>query len=76
MAKFKQEILEIMKTDVDLFSALLKALGVKPISLPTIIDRNGKTINEYSIVKLVADHLGKTPEEILEEESEVKEPQN
>lgn len=70
MAKFKQGVLAIMKSDPDLFSALCKALDVKPSSLPNTIDRNGNNINQYSIVTLVASHLGKNPEELLEEEIE------
>lgn len=73
MARFKQEVLEIMKTDHDLFAAISKALDVLPASLPVIIHRNGRTLNQYHIVTLVAAHLGKKPEDICEEESEVKE---
>jgi hypothetical protein len=69
MAKFKQSVLEKMKGDIDLFSALSKALNIKPVSLPVTIDRNGNTINQYSIVKLVADHLKVEPEELLEEDT-------
>jgi hypothetical protein len=45
------------------------------VSLPVTIERNGNTLNQYSVVKLVSDHLQVSPEELLEEESEVKEPQ-
>jgi hypothetical protein len=70
MAKFKQEVLETMKTDPDLFSALAKELGIKPTSLPITIDRNGATLNQYSIVTLVATHLGKDPDDLLEKNTE------
>jgi hypothetical protein len=69
MAKLKQEVLEKIKTDPDLFAEVAKALNIKPASLPVTIDRNGSSINQYSIVKLVADYLGKTPDEILEEDT-------
>ena len=70
MAKFKQEVLDIMKTDPDLFSALAKELGIKPTSLPLTIERNGAGLNQYSIVTLVATHLGKEPEDLLEKDTE------
>lgn len=70
MAKFKQEVLDAMKSDPDLFSALCKTMGVKPSSMTNTIDRNGGTLNQFQIVTLVASHLGKTPEELLEEETE------
>lgn len=68
MAKFKQEILEKIKSDPDLFILVAKALGVKPVSLPQTIDRNGTSLNQYSIVTLVASHLGVDPDEIVESE--------
>lgn len=69
MAKFKQEILEKIKSDPDLFVLVAKALGVKPVSLPQTIDRNGTSLNQYSIVTLVASHLGVGPDEIVESET-------
>lgn len=70
MAKFKREVLDKMRTDPDLFIALVKELNIKPASLPVIIARNDRSINQYSIVTLVASHLGKEPAELLEEEVE------
>lgn len=68
MAKFKQEILNIIKGDVDLFAAVAREMGIKPVTLAATIDRNGNNINQYTIVALVADHLGRNPEDLLEEE--------
>lgn len=73
MAKFKKEVLEIMRSDADLFAKLSKAMVVQPGSLRTVIDRNGNNLNQYSIVALVATHLNKNPEDLVEEVSEVKE---
>lgn len=70
MAKFTQEALDKIKLDPDLFAAVCKAMGVRPTSLPEIIKRNGNNLNQYSIVTLVASHLGVEPEEVLESESE------
>lgn len=70
MAKFKQGVLEIIRSDADLFAKVSKATGVQPGSLRTVIDRNGRTLNQYNIVTLVASHLGKDPVEILEESKE------
>lgn len=73
MAKFKQEILDMVKSDPDLFAIVANEMGVKPVSLSSMIDRNGHSLNKYGVVKVVADYLKKNPEELLEE-SEVKEP--
>jgi hypothetical protein len=67
MAKFKQEVLEVIKTDPDLFGKVAKEMGIKPTSLAQNIDRNGNTLNQYSVVALVADHLGKNPQDLVEE---------
>lgn len=69
MAKFKQEVLNKIKSDPDLFAAVAKGMGIKPLSLAANIDRNGSTLNQYSIVTLIADYLGKNPEELLEEDA-------
>lgn len=68
MAKFKKEVLDIMKSDIDLFAAISKELGIKPPSLPMAIERNSNRLNQYSIVTLVANHLGKHPDDLLEED--------
>jgi hypothetical protein len=78
MVKFKQEILNRIKSDPDLFASVAKAMGIKPTTLAANIDRNGNSLNQYSIVTLVASHLGMEPEDLLESESEntVKEHQS
>ncbi len=77
MAKFKQEVLEKIKADADLFAVVAKEMGIKPTSLAAVLDRNGSTLNQYSVVKCVSAYLKSDPEELLEvEESEVKEAQN
>lgn len=73
MAKFNKDTIDSIKKDPELFAKVCNAMGVKPTSLPMIIERNGNNLNQYSIVTLVASHLGKKPEDILEA-SGVKEP--
>lgn len=73
MAKFKQEVLNIIKSDPDLFAAVAKKMDIKPVTLAANIDRNGNALNQYSIVTLVASHLGVDAEELLEEEEDEKE---
>lgn len=68
MAKFKQEILEQIKNEPTLFGLVAEALGVRPVSLIKAIERNGPSLNQYSIVTLVATHLGKEASKIVEEE--------
>lgn len=71
MAKFKKEVLDIMKGDPDLFAAIAKEMEVKPTSLPMIIERNGHNLNQYSVVALVATHLNRNPDELIEDEKAV-----
>lgn len=69
MAKvFKKEVLNQIRGDVDLFGKVCKAMDVTPAYLPVALARNGNSVNQYSIVALVADHLGKDPDELLEEQ--------
>lgn len=72
MAKFRKEVLDLMENDPDLFIKIKEALGIKPGSLPMTIRRNGNVLNQYTIVALVADHLGKNPEDLLEQETDEK----
>ncbi len=74
MAKFKKEVLMAIKSDIDLFAAVAKEMGVKPSTLAATIDRNGNNVNQFSIVTLVAAHLQKDPQELLEDEV-IPEPQ-
>jgi hypothetical protein len=69
MAKFKQAVLDKIKEDADLFSAVAKAIGIKPTSLPQTLERNGNTLNQYSVVKAVSDYLEQDPKELLELEN-------
>lgn len=66
MEKFKQEILEKIREDHNLYMIVVKLLDIDPVSLPVTLKRNGATLNQYSIVKTVADYLGKAPEELVE----------
>lgn len=68
MAKFKQEVIEKIEQDAELFIQVCKALEIKPSSMPVTLKRNGKLLNQYHIVALVADHLGQEPSELIEEE--------
>lgn len=69
MSKFKQSVLEKIKADPDLFAAVAKAMGVKPTTLASTIDRNGSTLNQYHVVKVVADRLKMAPDKLLEKEA-------
>jgi len=78
MAKrFKQEVIDQIKKDPVLFGAVAETMGIELISLPMALKRNGPTLNQYHIVVLVASHLGKDPEDVLEEDIEnaINEPQ-
>lgn len=77
MTRFKQEVLDRIKDDADLFAEVAKALDIRPVSMPETLKRNGRSLNQYSIVTLVASRLGVAPEDVVEEVTdEVSEPQN
>lgn len=69
MAKLKQEVLSEIKSDSDLWSLVADKMGIKPISLGQMLQRNGATLNQYSVVKAIADYLGLNPQDIVEEET-------
>ena len=72
MAKFKQEVLAEIRRDADLFAKVAKATGIEPGSLRGTIDKNGRTLNQYHVVVVVASHLGRDPEDVIEEETELQ----
>lgn len=67
MAKFKQEVLDKIKTDPDLFAVVAKALKIRPSSMLQTVERNGAKLNQYDIVVLVASHLHVEPSELVED---------
>lgn len=72
MARFKQEILDKIINDPDLFAIVAKTVGLKPTSMAVTIRRNGNSLNQYSVIVAVAEYLDKEPEELLEIKSKVK----
>lgn len=66
MTKFKKEVIDLMLTDPVLYGQISTAKCIKPASLGTVIRRNGNAINQYAIVKLVAEYTGKQPDELVE----------
>ncbi len=66
MTKFKKEVINLMLTDPILYGKIAEAKGVKPANLGTVIRRNGNAINQYAIVKLVAEYTGRQPDELVE----------
>jgi len=69
MAKFKPEILELMRTDPRLHATVATAMGVMPTSLGPIISRNGNSLNQHEVVIAVAKYLKKDPSELRETET-------
>jgi hypothetical protein len=66
MARFKQEVLEKIKSDPDLFAEVSKVLGVNPASLHMVIHRNGNKLNQFVVVKAVSDYLRVPAETLIE----------
>lgn len=69
MARFKQEVIDKIKADTKLYAVVVEATGVQPASLPIILNRNGRTLNQYNVVAKVAEYLGIEASEIIEEET-------
>jgi hypothetical protein len=55
-----------MLNDAALWAKIAEVKGILPGSLGVTIKRNGTTINEYSIVKLVSEHFNTPENELLE----------
>jgi hypothetical protein len=68
MAKFKQEVIEAIKADADLFALVAKEMDIKPTSVHENLKRNGKSLNQYSVIAAVAKYLKKKPSDLVEEE--------
>lgn len=64
--RLSQKAIEALNTNTNLYKEVCDAVGVKPISLPKLIQRNSDKLTRYDIVILIASHLGLSPEEILE----------
>ena len=62
-------VLDMVKKDPDLLAIVSKEMDVDPESVIRAANRNSNTINKYSVVKAIADYLGKKPEDIVVEES-------
>lgn len=74
MTKYKPDVLEKIKSDPNLFSAVLNAINresviMKPGSLLQALIRQSKSISDYDIVILVASYLGMDPDDVIEKES-------
>jgi hypothetical protein len=69
MAKYRAEVLKKVKDDADLFAAVAKELGIKPVSLPQLIDRNSPSLYQYSVVKIIADFEKCDSEDLFEEDT-------
>lgn len=68
MAKFKQEVIELIKADADLFAIVAKALDVRPTSVHETLKRNGRALNQYNVVTAVAQYLKKPADELIQAE--------
>lgn len=67
MARLKKETIDKILDDIDLFAIVGKAVDVKASSIADTVRRNGNSVNQYHVVKAIADYLGKHPDELVEE---------
>lgn len=70
MARLKKKIIEEIKNDPDLFALVAKTMKIRPASLNQTLERNGNTLNQYSVVKVIAEFLKKNPKDVMEESKE------
>lgn len=66
MEKLSPKTLKTLSSDIKLFGLVAQKLDIKPASLLVAIARNSATLNQYHIVSLIADYLGKPVTEIVE----------
>lgn len=69
MAKFKDEILEKIKTDPDLYFLVVKEMKCQPASLANALRRNSRSLNQYEVYEAVARYLKSGIKELLEAEN-------
>ncbi len=67
----KQEVKDMILTSGKLFGDLADFLKVKPTSLGQAFTRNYGTLTDYETLKFLSEHLGKTPDELIEDEAKV-----
>lgn len=68
MARLKKAVIDKVLDDIDLFYIVGKAVGVKASSIADTVRRNGNVVNQYHVVKLIADYLKTNAEELVEPE--------
>jgi len=54
----KQEYLNQIKSDVDLYAGVSKALNISPSSLPAFIYRNDARLTQAGVLQVIGRHLG------------------
>jgi len=70
MARLTKEVLDKIRDNVELFALVANKMDIRPASLPMALERNGKSLNQYSIVKTIADFLGEDIEKIVAEDKD------
>lgn len=67
MCMLKKTIIDKILGDPYLFSLVAKKMNVRPVSLITILKRNGNKINGYEIIMLIADYLNINPSDVVDD---------
>lgn len=68
--QLKKEILELIRSDEALASNLGKAMDINLLTVIRFTYRNSRRLTEYGSLKIIADHIGKGTEELVEENTD------
>jgi hypothetical protein len=69
--QLSKEALEAINTNPKLFGTICDLLDIKPTTLIAHLQRNSTRLNQYVVVMAVAETMGLTPDDILEEKEAV-----
>lgn len=71
MERLRQEIVEKIKDDPLLYGKVAKALYIKPVSLPYLLDRNNIKLTRKPVLQILKKHLGVEQDSDLLEEIQI-----
>jgi hypothetical protein len=70
--KLRDDIKKMIMADNQLISDYCTLIGISALSLSKYFERNAKVLTHHDAVNFLAKRLGKTPDEILTENSKAE----
>lgn len=62
----KNEIIQFIMDDSELYGKVAKALGVSVTSMPRIVSRNSSSLTEYASMEVISKHLNRKFKDLVE----------